>query len=731
MHPVRHPATSSHVYSNSPATSVSTSQPSDAGTVYAQIAPGLPEQVISDPTLMRYQNETSHVFPQQLLRIPDRFGLPEIAELKQLRMTQASVANATVLPPDGMGGSSMVLGDPGRDLAKAGTKERVARFGAALLTQSVDHIVCTNHSDSLAKVHLPIGQKLELAGQGGPLEMSFVQSSGDDAGVARLRVEAKLPSGHTEHSGDIGIWTINLGTDSVAHIQNTLKLLYQQSDGQNVAFCCQSGNSRSGAAAVLFHQRKTAEDMLMRNEVPKVSELVNAATSWGTECKAARGSAFAGKIRADLLEQHAQGLVDEMTARSSASRPKEGPATRPKPVQTVKPELKAKGQPDAVPHAPPAKPGTTSKMDSAPQPAPKPFPRTARKSDDTVSVASGISNVSAFSDDTVSLDSQGRTYERLKHGGQSDASSLASYNHGQPGTPADVAGSPGNHSLQRSPRHSPQQSPQNSPVAPRANTMESASFNVKDDVALYSKPWESQPIRAFSPNMRAHEDRNARFRQSFRQTTSLLKYITSQPSSGTRSTEDPYSVATDSRDAPGALHVSLNAWQNGSHAQTRNLQSYLRVVAQGFTQEATKGLNPFAAKTSFGVGRAIESVKKESGNALWNDLSEALETTMSEAEERQSLMTTLVLTSVMREQLDREYKSMDHKLQDTWRRRTGREYLATAMKNVGDQLQKLHNDMDSNQASGNELVQQLRSLNLTMLSLKALYEVGHDPALKP
>lgn len=702
------------------ASNISAAQSSHGGTIYAQVQPWLPQQAIHDRTVMRYQNETAQVFPHRLVRVPERFGLPESAELKQLGVTQACVANATVLPPDGMAGSSMVLGAPGDELSKAGTKERVARFGAALLSQSVAHIVCVNHSSTEAAAHLPIGKKLQLPAQGGPLEMTFSPSSMNHDGNTQFRIEAKLPSGGAETSGDMGVWALNLGEASVEDIQGTLRSLYQQSEGQNVAFCCQSGNSRSGAAAVLFQQRKAAEDAFKRGEIPKAAELISGAQSWEKECKAVRSSAFAGKMRQGLLEAHAQVLVDEIHARL-AGKPKQAPAVSAKPVLPVKPEKKLQGQPASEGHA--TSPMTTRK-NVAPEPAPKPgarptpTPRYRLVSEDTASITSELSHASSTNDDTFSLDSGGQAFDRLQRGKPSvDPSSLQSpYNKG----PEQLAGSAADAVNRGNDR--PQQG--------RATATESPAPRGADADPLYSKPWDLL-TRAPRPEMREHQTGAERLRQSFRKVSTIVERMTRQAASGPTSVENHYSLSLEDGAAMPASHRSLNSWQLGSHAQSRDLQSYLRGLTQTFTQEAKQGFNPFAAKSTYGVGRAIEAVKKEAGNAHWNDLAEALETTMSEADDTQEGMTFLVLTAVMKQRLSEEFSTLDPKLQETWRRRTGKDDLGSAMKTLQTQLAELQKQLDSNATSENQLLSQLRALNLTLLSFKALHEVGQDPMSKP
>lgn len=734
-----HP-TPSHAYSSQPLSNVSTTQPADGAVLYAQIQPQLAEQAISDRRLMRFQNEASQVFPQHLLPLPERFGLPEIGELTQSGLTHASVANATVLPSDGLPGTSMTLGIPGNDLDKAGTAERVARFGAALLSKQVAHVVCANHTDTLVKAQVPFGQEVALRSQGGPLNIAFSQAKLDDTGVPHFHIKAKLPSGLDERSDDIAVWNINFATPNIEDIRTTLRALYVQSEGQDVAFCCQSGSSRSGAAALLFHQRKAAEEAFKRGEVPKGADLVATARAWEDNCKAVRGSAFAAKITESLLKQHAQALVEEMNDRlasqaNQASRASQaGKPKPPPPILTPKPILPilpVKPTPNSERHheaAHQATPETTKRQgvppDIAAKPTakPQPMPRPRNKSVDTESVRSDASEASSDAGAVASVatvesaDSGGEAFNRLRDKPKPTLVPVRSYAYNAPigeGKPlADIPVAPANDRLP------------DVQEGTRVNTFEGIYAEVEEPGAEYSVPWAPPNFTGMGSRQ---PDAAVTLRQSFRHLASMTRGMSLHLQGGSRAPENHYSVAMEVPPAMPAVHKSLADWQTGTHIQTKDLERYVHGLAQTFTQEAKQGLRLFAAKNSYGVGKVINAVKSEAAHDMWIDLAKDLQATLDQATATQLDMTNDVLVSVMKQGLQKEFDRLGPKMQETWLRRTGKSELNEAIVNLKGQVQSIQKELERSQTPAPDLPSRLQKLTLTLMSFHALFLVGNDP----
>lgn len=730
MLPAHSQATHAH-HSANPLANVSSTHPSDGeAIVYAQVQPKARQVTLQDRALTRFGHDSAAVVAQNLVSLPGRYGLPEIAELKQLGMTQASVANATVLPSDGMPGASLVMAAPGEDISAPVATERLARFGAALLSTSVAHVVCANHSLTSAAARMPYGRQIELAAHGGPLEMTFSQGNKDGLAPEQFRVIADLPQHRHEDSGDIGVWNLNLGEATAQDVQTIFGSLYKQSEGQNVAFCCQSGNSRSGAAALLFHQRKTAEEAFKRGEAPRVADLVSAAKAWEKGCKAARSEHFGTKMPDGLLEGHAQALVTEISERLGVNKSKPLPPLKPKPVLAAAPGASQQPPQTAALAPRPTATSATSALDDRPKTPPKTPPKRARipmpaprtqKSVDTESVTSGFSDASwdavSVASDNSSLDS----YSRLRESPKSRATPTQStaYN-AKPGEGKPLGSVPQT------------ATPEASPAAAQDDFPPEAIYSEAEfrPSALYAKPWghmrpEDMVAQAAQAPARARFDPRASFRVLERslQRASTNIYSEARPM-------NDYALASEIESEGPPVFRTLHAWQQGRHECSGELKTYLHTLAKTFSQDAKQGLNLFAAKKTYGVGRAINGVMTEAQNKLWKEVSGALAGTMNEADPTNERMAYDVLIAVLKNGLAEEFSGLDQTARRTWVRRSAKSEIDGAIKDLQMRCDKLKGDLERTKNPTSHEIDQVAAYNLTLMSFMALHAVGTDPTLK-
>lgn len=727
MTPALSQATHAH-YSPNPLSNVSSTHPTDGDApVYAQVQPKKAQELIlQDCGITRFKNPAAAVVVQKLLPLPERYGLPDIGEFKQLGMTQASRANATVLPSDGMSGESLVMAAPGEDSNAVGADERLARFGAALLSKKVAHVVCANHSATSAAARMPFLRQIQLPAQLGPLEMTFSQAHTDGPAPEQFRIDAHLPGNEYEDSGDIGVWNLNFEGATAQDVLTTLGALYQQSEGQNVAFCCQSGNSRSGAAALLFHQRKAAEEAFKRGEVPRAADLINGAATWEKDCKAARGSNFGTRMPEGLLESHAHALAAEIGDRLGVQKSKPRPAIAPKPVQAAVPAagqqpaqaaaLASKSTATAALGKPPTTPPQTPPK-PARLPGPVPAPRTL-KSSDTESIASGHSDTESEFSSTSSTarETFHKLGERRKPRTEGTPSTVYNPKPGE-GKPLGII---------------PPTATEGAPSALQtagASGGDYSEVNIRES-AEYAQPWDLRKrVEVGAQELQAPPRAKFDARASIRTLNRLLQRTSENIYSDVRPFND-YSLPLEIERGEPTVHQTLHAWQESRHPQSAELKKYVHALALMFSQDAKQGLRFFAPKNAYGVGKAIDLVESEAKNKLWKELSGALATTMSEADPSQETMAHALLIAIMRTELTQEFKQLDRTAQQTWIRRSAKSEISDAIQNLQSKCDILGTELRKNKTPSSHEIELVAAYNLTLMSFMALHDVGTDPTIR-
>lgn len=681
---------------------ISKQEPEAGPSTYTDVKFKGTERSIQDPSFMTYSHEGASVVMERLLPLPERFGLNESAALKQSGMQHASVVNATVLPSGGVPGTTMVFGATGSH-QNSGGRERLARLGAALLDQSVAHVVNVKHNTNDTQWSIPFGTKVSVAAQGGPLEVQISAAKPDGPMSKRFHIDARLPSAATEQSADIGFWEVNLSSVTPREMHGLLKALHEEAQEQTVAFGCQSGNSRSGAVAMLYHQRQQAEALFKQGSRPTAQQLCDLARTFSTGSQAARSKHFAERMPDGLLLGHAKLLEEEFATKdlTAPKLPAPPKAPKPAPPAKLKQTLEAPPKPSRTPLHPPGAPGSN----------------TPSKSADSISLLSGFSGISG-----VSLDSQKSSDSHATAGsGGSDAGGFAR--------------------LWEKPRAAPRQSHpynlpkgQGTPMLTTAVSIEDLTVensdsdaDILDDGPIYDKPWASGPAAASGRSGPALPTGGFNPRASIRR---MVLTHQEMSSSNIYSTAEPISEAetAEHADSIGSTH-GLQSWQTGQHPQSAELKRYLHGLAQTFSQEAKQGLRLFASKNTYGVGLAIQSVKEEARQSLWSNLAQSLEETMSQSTSVGSNLTFAVLSAVMKENLSKEFSNLDPKRRDCWLRRTGKSELTGAIKELGQELENLQKDVDQGNLTQVQLGIRAQTLNLMQLSLNALYQVGTDPKI--
>ncbi len=729
--------------------------PGPSEDLYAEVKPKGRQVAITDKRLMTFTSGTVEVVPERLLPVDARFGLSDIPDLKLAGAPHACAANATMLPKGGVAGSAILFGAPGanttRDPASA---ERLGRLAAVLTDNQVAHVVYVKHNSTSSALELPVGQSVEVKAQGGPLNVSLIPATVSSTGAPEaFYVQTTLPSGQSEQSGDIGLWSVNLSEASPAQLHQTLKELHEAAGGQTVAFGCQSGTTRSGGVAQLYYQRQQAEKLFREGRHPSAEELTQAATDWGTTCKQVRANEFANRMPADMLKEHATLLADEFRQRPLEAPRMPAPLVQPKPAASTAKLLNLATKPPATPPKPHGMKPETQGAKARPDVAPKTGPQTAPKpqlgaaargeepppkpprskasdskgsdSSDTDSVFSGVSSLSVNSDSTFG---SGLSAAR--------PTPTPAPRKGTPPVPAKPMGeqiyAPMNEKTKVAarPSHPYGVGVELKPLPPKSSPPPSDFYAVASAIAEAAPESEYSDIddtyariRGEGPSARAEGTSEAQpFRLQARQS---IRRMRDHVAAGFNRTVD-IPIEPNGADVTS---TRLHAWQSGQHEQHEALIQYLDGAGKTFAQRADQGFRFFAAKDTYGIGLTLANLKTQAHSPVWSRLAQALEQTLDEAPQGMTNITHSILTVVMQDRLKSQYLQMDDKQKDIWTRRTGKKEFATTIQTLEQELHSLSEQAEQDHQDQALLASQLRSANLRLLTLKSLYLVGTDPTL--
>ncbi|MBB3196833.1 hypothetical protein [Roseateles terrae] len=731
-------------------------KPGPSEDLYSEVKTKGAQVVITDKSLMTFTSGNVAVVAERLMPVDARYGLAEVAGLKQLALAQTNVANATLLPKGGVEGSAIVFGAPGASTTKEPlSAERLARLAAVLTDSNVAHVVNVKHNSTSATLELPVGQSLKVSAQGGPLGISLIQASPSSGAPEAFYFQTTLPSGQTEQSSDIGLWTVNFSEASAAQLHQTLKDLHEAAGGQTVAFGCQSGTSRSGAVAQLYYQRQLAEKLFKAGRSPSAEELTRLAKDWGATCKSVRANQFAERMPAGMLEEHAALLADEMGERpmdrprvpvptvqpkpmlasplNLATKP---PATPPKPQGgRVEAQAARSGPPVASKPAPHVLPkplhGTVGLGEQVPPP--KPARAKASDSSDSESLFSGVSGLSANSDSTFGsgIGAARPTPAPRKATPLEPAkptAPAAALRAAKPETETEFTALYEKHKAAARPSHPYGVGVTLTPLPPAApppsefysvasagpQAAQESVYSDIDDTYAQIRTGPSAARAADTPEV-------ARFQLQARQ--SIRRMRETGMAAFNRAVEIP--IGTDPM---GATSERLQAWQRGQHERSADLVKFLDCAGKTFAADARQGFRPWAGKDSYGLGLTLKTLREQAYSPVWAELAQALEQTLDEAPPSKAGMTDDILTMVLKDRLKAQYAQLDSRQKETWLRRTDKKEFKEALDTLRDELNELTAQVNQGHQDHAVLASQLRGANLRLLTLKALYHVGTDPA---
>lgn len=724
--------------------------------LYGEVKAKGPQVLLTDKCLMTYTTGNVEVVPERLLPVHPRFGLSDVQGLKRLGIDPANVANATMLPKGGVEGSAIVFGAPGANTTKEPLSvERLARLAAAITDNDVAHVVYVKHNSTAPTLELPLGQTVKMNAQGGPLSLSLIPTTSSSGAPEAFYFQSTLPSGQTEQSADIGVWELKLSDATATELHQTLKDLHEAAGGQTVAFGCQSGTSRSGAVAQLYYQRQMAEKLFKEGRCPSAQELVHAAQTWGETCKDVRANQFGERMPAGMLSAHASLLADEIRQRPMEAPRVPAPLVQPKPMQALKP-LHVAHKPPATPPKPHMAAAEAQAAKGGPQVAPKPGPQTApkplhastasdetppakpprSKGSDSSDTESVFSSVSANSDSTFGAASGARPTPAPRK-----PSPAVPPKPTGPATPAiekDYAGLHAKNKLAASPSHPYGVGMELKPLAPSslpppsdiytvasslpASDSDATSESVYSDIDdTYAQIREPVPMAAAA---RAGESPAAEhFRLRARESVRRMRDtgMTAFDRAGDIHVEPQMSASTSTR---------LHDWQRGQHERYGDLVKFLDGAGKIFAADARQGFRPLASKDSYGLGLTLKTLKEQAYSPVWGGLAQALEQTLDEASPSQVGLTDDILTAVLKDRLMGQFGQMDSRQKETWLRRTDKKQFKTAIQTLTEELTHLSAQVDRDHQDQAGLSSQLRSANLRLLTLKALYRVGTDPTVR-
>ncbi|WAC74122.1 hypothetical protein OU995_05170 [Roseateles sp. SL47] len=714
----------------------STGAPSEAvpqELAYAEVALPSPPQKLTDPDLITWKGHDtcSTLVPDRLLEIPSRFGLPPVHELAQLGVTHATVANATLLPAVEGRKCMMVFGSPGESTT-ADAKLRMAKLCCGLADQRVGQIVFAIKPKVLHVDTFASDRSVTLPADRGPLTVDVQKVAPSMSGAPEaLALSVTLPTGETERTDEIGLWPVRLEGATAETLHTTIKNLHEAAGREMVAFGCRGGNTESGILAILYAQRLTAEAVFKDGEAPKASELVSASTRWTQLCKRVRSDQFAAKCSPTLLQEHAELLEQEFRQRGEFKPGLVPPPTHPKPAQTAARThtaatagVASNASTPSTTEAIAAHRGQALRLQGALKPPKKPMgavhppghlhnavtggkPQSAgthnaatvqRELDDTGSVSDGSDSLYSTVNDALSVMSDDSTTAPQWVPVQVEGQTLHSY--------ARLNQTPlKDHS--RNLYGAASELP--AAGAGAAAALRNASPAVIPTEGLYSV------AAAEEPRFKAS---TAQLRRSIHHTGISLRRADTAPADSPKS---------DRSSLPGA------AWLSRTHPSSGELTSYLQHVATQFVQEARRGpLGLFANKETYGVGKAIESVKSlavTGGNRL--ALAEAIDQSLSQAKTDEDLEASIALLErAMFSELNKCFEELgDPAQKNTWLRRSQqRKELSGAIQSMAEDLRRIEAGPFLTTQAAEQAARHAQGMNMTLMALNALYKVGNDPS---
>jgi hypothetical protein len=718
-----------HSTAHSPVPLHSTGAPSDAvpqDSTYAEVTLPSPPRQLSDPALISWPNHATAntLVPDRLLEIPARFGLPAVRELESLGVKHATVANATLLPAVDGRKCMMVYGSPG-DPAHEDGKLRMAKLCSGLVDQQVGQIVFAVKPKNETVDTFAWDRSVTVEANRGPLTVKVqrMKPSTSDAPQA-LSLSVTLPSGEAERMDEIGLWPVQLEGATAEALYTTIKQLHEAAGREMVAFGSRGGNTESGMLAILYAQRLMAEALFKKDEVPHASALVSSSADWADLCKRVRSDQFAAKCSPKLLQDHAQLLEQEFRQRGDVKPRVPPPPTLPKPTQKA-----AQPHPSATAGAASTTEALAGRRGQAlrPQVALKPPQKPMGAVHPLAHLHNAVTGGMPQSAGTHSASAPQREFE--------DTASVADSSESIYSLPDDAPSVWGDDST-TAPQWVPVQGEgQASHSYARLNRTppKDASRDLYDTASELPVPGAAAPFRNAAPAVipaeslystatrveSRHMESRAQLRRSIHYTEISL-----------RRAETPNAADFPASERTGQAGA---AWLYRTHQFSSELTNYLQHVANQFVQEARRGaLGLFAQKESYGVGKAIESVKRlatTGGNRL--ALAEAIDQFLSQADNDNDVdAATALLERAMFSELNKCFDELGDPVQkSTWLRRSQqRKELSSAITSMTSELRRIESGALHSPHEAEQAAKLAQGMNMTLMALNALYKVGNDPS---